>query len=195
MKRDDVKQSMKHGWNKWRTEYLDDDNTLVADSFCTYPCKKGIITPLEAESWQSQFRKHFAHRRSLFPALTFGAAALAELISRFVTQYNSEVKLFALHIYVLSAIIAVTGKRFRLCLPTTSDSNLVFWNPEKLEDLGDLLFLVACVMDAVLMDFNFKAPIVSVLAACFWLVDSCLYFRADIVRAKQANEADSNYLI
>ena len=132
----------------------------------------------------------------MFPALTIGAAALSELISRFVTQYNSELKLFAIHIYVLSAIIAVTGKRFRLfLLPTTPDSNYVFWDPEMLEDLGDLLFLVACVMDAVLLDFNFKAPIVSVLAACFWLVDSCLYFRADIVRANQANEADSNYLI
>jgi hypothetical protein len=183
-RRDRVKKNMKQGWEDWR--------------FSTAP-NKDQSTPIAAEPllWYHRLRKHAAHRRTILAALTFGVAALFGVGSVLMGYRDgaggllwcNKLDSVSDHVYLLSAIIIMTGKRIRPWLQTSSVplSN----NPEMLEDLGDLLFLLGSLTDAVMGHLNVDdVPIGCVVSSFLWLADACFYLRSDVIRARQVkNEA------
>lgn len=159
-------------------------------------------------------RKHAAHRRTLWAALTFGAAALLALLAVFFssdTASPTQLELASAHLYVASAVISLTGKRTRPWFQSSItkspeyldyDCSIVkdrihqlglfasVWrNPEILEDMGDALFLIGSVLDAILIDFDAavieESALMGIVAAGLWLLDALLYMRSDFVRARQ----------
>jgi len=135
----------------------------------------------------NKMRRHAAHRRTVFAALTFGAAALVGFVAVLIDYAGGKQSLaiqfgqISIHLYVVSAVIAVSGKRTR---PWLAHSSCVD-NHENLEDLGDLFFLFGSVVDAVLCDspFNDYATSWAIVSSLFWLTDACFYLLSDFVMA------------
>jgi hypothetical protein len=155
---------------------------------------KDQSTPIAAEPipWYHRIRKHAAHRRTILAALTFGIAALFGVSSVLMGYRDGAVGLLwcnkldsvSDHAYLLSAIITMTGKRIRPWLQTSPVP--ISNNPEMLEDLGDLLFLLGSLMDAVMGDLNVDdVPIGCLVSSFLWLADACFYLRSDVIRARQ----------
>lgn len=134
-----------------------------------------------------RIRRHAAHRRTVLAALTFGAAALAAFVAVLIdysdgTELASDVcNSISIHMYIVSAIISVTGKRTRPWLAQRSCLD----NHENLEDLGDLFFLIGSVMDGVLCDSSLddNVALLPVLSSLLWLLDACFYLLSDFVLA------------
>jgi hypothetical protein len=135
----------------------------------------------------NKMRRHAAHRRTVFAALTFGAAALVGFVAVLIDYSGGKQALailyghVSIHLYVASAVIAVSGKRTR---PWLAHSSCVD-NHENLEDLGDLFFLFGSVVDAALCDspFNDHAASWAIVSSLFWLTDACFYLLSDFVMA------------
>jgi hypothetical protein len=156
------------------------------------------------QSFCQSIRKHVAHRRSLLAAITFGIAATCELVVRFISSQSTikYCELISTHTYIVSAIISVTGRRVRPWLTPTN--TYLLCDPERLEDLGDILFLIGCIIDGIIDDLytneQNNAPIISIITSILWLIDSFFYFCADFVRTDQehgndVSNNDANYLI
>jgi hypothetical protein len=168
-----TRKAMSDTWQDWRV-LLDIDDTPAAED-------------AEATStWYHRLRKHSAHRRTIIAAFTFGIAATFGLAAvlfgdSLSDRYANILVSFSVYFYFANAIFSCSGKRNRPWLqPYTLDS---LQNPESLEDMGDLLFLVGSSVDAVvwvlrLVDEN---PGWGVLSSVLWCVDACLYFRSDII--------------
>lgn len=155
--------------------------------------------------WWHKIRKHAAHRRTLAAASTFGMAAFLAMAATLVRNlplpptwqrpaYYNDVLCDALsdHVYVVSAIISLTGKRTRAWMQSSASMKAsgVWHDPEKLEDLGDILFLIGSLMDVILRDFRLKLmfAILPVWSSLLWLLDGCLYMRSDFVKAAQLHD-------
>lgn len=87
----------------------------------------------------------------------------------------------SIFVYLLSAFFALYGR-------DDSDKNRLswmhaWWDSDRLEDLGDILFGVGSMLDTILMFTNYAESVLwwQVLAAILWLVDALLYLRADYV--------------
>jgi hypothetical protein len=99
------------------------------------------------------------------------------------------------YICLVSAVVALTGKRNR---PWMAAGPMVLgtsiWNdPERLEDLGDLLFFMGCVLDAILADARLTDVFgLAVLSSCLWFLDGCLYMHSDIVKAAHLLKTQTN---
>lgn len=95
------------------------------------------------------------------------------------------------HVYIVSAIFSMTGKRHRPWLTQSDPNNSLNNDSDRLEDLGDLLFLMGSLVDATLSVFRLKhLLLLSIFSSVLWMVDGCLYMRSDIVKAcKLSNEA------
>jgi hypothetical protein len=136
----------------------------------------------------SKIRKHAAHRRTVLAALSFGAAALVEVISILIlmkdgaTTQTTWLHFSSIQLYLLSAVISVTGKRTRPWLGQKPCGE----NHETLEDLGDLLFLSGSVVD-----YSFLFLVINehyekewaIASAALWFFDACLYFCSDVSEA------------
>ena len=140
-----------------------------------------------SETLFHKIRRHAAHRRTVIAALTFGVAALTAFIA-VVVQFsggNSDIvnwcNIISVHMYIVSAVTSVTGKRTRPWLAHRSFLS----NHESLEDLGDLFFLVGCVVDGVLRDSSFDDHTASwtVVSSTFWWLDACFYLLSDLTMA------------
>jgi hypothetical protein len=184
-----------------------DAKTSTAHGDPAAAVKQEATTTLESSpcSWTNvttlcnKIRRHAAHRRTVFAAITFGAAALSAFVSvliQFSDGAQSVVRLYhniSIHLYIVSAIISVSGKRIRPWLPHSSCVD----NHENLEDLGDLLFLFGSLVDGVLCDspFDDHATSWTLVSSLFWLTDACFYLLSDIVIAckfiRQSEEADT----
>ena len=135
----------------------------------------------------NKMRRHAAHRRTVFAALTFGAAALVGFVAVLIDYSGgkqSQAILYSqisIHLYVVSAVIAVSGKRTRPWLPHSTCVD----NHENLEDLGDLFFLFGSVVDVALCDspFDDHATSWAIVSSLFWLTDACFYLLSDFVMA------------
>ena len=152
--------------------------------------------------WCRRLRRHTAHRRSLWAALTFGVAASLGFLAVLYSENDDQMKSASAHVYVISAIIALTGKRTRPWLAVSTVVNnsssqytygsarisAFFNSPGALEDVGDLLFLFGSLVDSTLVAFKFEQPILSMFSAILWFVDACFYLQADRVMAKQAKQ-------
>jgi hypothetical protein len=155
--------------------------------------------------WWHRVRKHAAHRRTVVAALFFGiAAGLAVLaaVLRFYVDQDVNVSTEGLdmasdHVYILSAIIAITGKRTRPWLTSPSQGcNNMLDNPEPLEDMGDLLFLMGSLVDGSMWYFQYgEAPVWSFISSLLWFLDACLYLRSDLVMAERTKRKSKDALL
>jgi hypothetical protein len=133
-------------------------------------------------------RKHAAHRRTVFAAIAFGAAALSEVVATFIAFVYGDVDACnwchaaSVHLYIVSATISISGKRTRPWLEQKSCVE----NHETLEDLGDLLFFLGSVLDGALLDSpwgDYHGKTWAIVSAIFWFLDACLYFFSDVSEA------------
>uniref|UniRef100_A0A7S2A0Q5 Uncharacterized protein n=1 Tax=Ditylum brightwellii TaxID=49249 RepID=A0A7S2A0Q5_9STRA len=133
--------------------------------------------------------------RELSLATAFGAAAIfgvwsavgdasSKMDATMVTLLDS----VSIHLYLLSAIFALCGRTQRPHQQENDDHRtktpLSFLeDAEALEDLGDVFFGVASIVDVVLCDFTFddNTPWWPVVSAVFWIIDALLYLRGDFV--------------
>lgn len=179
-----VKKAMSTTWQDWR---------MLLDIH-----EEDVDEPqANANNWYHRLRKHGAHRRSIIAALTFGFAAVFGVISVLValcdennTRLTDTLDYVSVYSYIVSAIFSCSGKRNRPWLQT-SDSNPLK-DPETLEDLGDLLFLIGSLVDGALctLSFDDDNPGWGLLSSCLWCCDACLYLRSDIImhgRLQQRN--------
>ena len=146
--------------------------------------------PKRKKSKLLKIRKHAAHRRGLLAALSFGGAAFFAMVDLLIWYFGDYEKTMiagsdraiidalSVHLYLLSAIFAVTGKRTR---PRTFAFSLM--DPDNLEDLGDFFFLVGSLVDVTLCDFHFddNIPFWSIFSCVLWFLDACFYLRSDFV--------------
>jgi ABC-type multidrug transport system fused ATPase/permease subunit len=156
--------------------------------------------------WCRRLRKHAAHRRTALAAFMFGIAASLAVIAAVVRtwlDYHPLVQTFSIdakldmvsdHIYLVSAVISLTGKRNRPWLapgPMALGTN-IWSDPERLEDLGDLLFFIGCVLDAALADARLTELLyLAVLSSFLWFLDGCLYMHSDVVKATQLQKTQA----
>jgi len=131
-----------------------------------------------------------AHRHEYYAALTFGIAAffaVIDLVMGFSDIYDytilpgSDRGIFdswSVHIYLLSAIFAITSSRDR---PWTLSWSID--NPDNLEDIGDMIFLVGSFLDVLLCELHFddNVPQWTVFSCLLWFLDACFYLRSDLV--------------
>jgi hypothetical protein len=189
-----VKRRMEDTWRDWRV-LLDDEQSEDVHEPPPTLGPPGSSTNNNNNNnnfqWITRLRKHAAHRRTLWAAFTFGVAAVMAVASvcagYFVSTHPTSALALqnsfgavSVHAYLLSAIIAVSGKRTRPWLGRPS-----LRNPETLEDLGDLLFLIGSSVDVVLCDMSFDddKPGWPLFSSILWFLDACLYLRSDFIMA------------
>jgi hypothetical protein len=176
-----------------------------------------VITSSSSSWWQRLFR-HAAHRRTLYAAGSFGLAALLSVIAvllEYETASSQEKEastssssneeqgrgtdiLDALsdHVYVISAVIALTGRRVRPWFYTGGHGGntqicAIFHEPEALEDMGDILFLIGSLFDAMLDDLAMQTiPLLGAVSSLLWFVDALLYLRSDFVMSRRLGNSD-----
>ena len=201
--RSKVKDEMTETWNYWRI-------LLEKDDECSARLDE-TAGPLAAEDtagrnqpWYIRLRKHTAHRRTLLAAWTFGIAAYFSVLAVITPHFKSLPMLefwagamdaLSVLFYIISAVISVSGKRTRPWLSIRADESGLLWldHPETLEDLGDILFLVGSIVDGVLCfaKFDDDRPGWGMTSAILWLVDACLYLKADFVQARRMEGKDN----
>ena len=171
--------------------FCSDDNHIISNVCAS------LLSPVY--SLWTRIRKHAAHRRTVLAALTFGIAAFLAVMALVDVKGSGDVcNKLSVHVYILSAVVACSGKRTRPWLVMTTaytspryvPHGLAYRflsNPEMLEDLGDLLFLIGSLVDGILSDEHFddNNPGWSILSACLWFMDACLYLRSDVIMLAQ----------
>jgi hypothetical protein len=155
--------------------------------------------------WWHRLRKHAAHRRTILAALFFGiAASLAVLaaVLRFYVDQNVNVSTDGLdmasnHVYILSAIIAITGKRTRPWLTFSSHGcDNILNDSELFEDMGDLLFLIGSLVDGIMWYFEYgERPVWAFISSVMWFMDACFYLRSDLVTNGRARQTGKDALL
>lgn len=162
---------------------------------------KTPILSLMMMNW-NKIRKHAAHRRGLLAAVSFGLAAffgLVDLAYYYYGNYESTlisgsdrgiVDALSIHMYLVSAIFAVTGRRTRPRAWT-----FTLRHPDNLEDLGDLFFLIGSLVDVVLCDSHFhnNAAFWPIFASLLWFLDACFYLRSDMLTKSVYDEVTLLY--
>jgi hypothetical protein len=166
-----------------------------------------IVEPRWSRPWWRKIFKHAAHRRTVWAAVTFGVAASLAVVgallrnnllwvhhwSDVISSVDGILDACSDHMYIVSSLISLTGSRAASTQSTTS-SLLVSPTPwysdnERLENWGDILFLLGSLMDASLSDFHLKGVLIlPILSSFLWLLDGCLYMRSDFVRARQLRQ-------
>lgn len=172
VQRGKIKRKIANGWEEWRVT-------------------AGEITRTEADTaqpWCHRLYKHTAHRRSHLAAITFGLAAALAVSQVLINWYRPEAEQWShfcgsmsIHVYLVSAIICVTGKRNR---PWFQGSSQLFYSPHALEDMGDLFFLLGSLLDEILTDMTWddmNSGFWAMVSALLWLADACFYLRGDVL--------------
>jgi hypothetical protein len=150
-----------------------------------------------------QVRKNVGSRRTLGAASTFGLGAFCGLVGALLstraanTTLGSDVSdaLYAqsdmagsasVHIYLLSAVCALwkTTRVWKNAITALWNKDGIKWynNPTSLFTLGDILFGIAAINDAILTDSALDDGYYSlpILSAILWTTDALLYTRGDI---------------
>jgi len=148
-------------------------------------------------------RKNVGSRRALGAASTFGLGAFCGLVGALLgnraanTTLGSDVSdaLYArsdmagsasVHIYLLSAMCALwkTTGVWKNAIAALWNKDGIRWynNPTSLFTLGDILFGIAAINDAILTDSALDDGYYSlpILSAILWTIDALLYTRGDI---------------
>lgn len=134
---------------------------------------------------------------------TFGIAAFLDLVSGLIVDWDEDTSdmfdMVAVHLYLINSLI--------LCAPIFSKC---FHNPrriipryrsEKLEYVGDLLFLAGSMIDVMCSYINLdETASISdwffLLSAVLWLIDACFYIAADWIafHEEDLEEDDDIYI-
>lgn len=134
---------------------------------------------------------------------TFGIAAFLDLVSGLIVDWDEDTSdmfdMVAVHLYLINSLI--------LCAPIFSKC---FYNPrriipryrsEKLEYVGDLLFLAGSMIDVMCSYINLdETASISdwffLLSAVLWLIDACFYIAADWIafHEEDLDEEDDIYI-
>jgi hypothetical protein len=141
-----------------------------------------IVEPRWSTPWWRKICKYAAHRRTVWAAVTFGVAASLAVVAALLrnnmllghhwsdvaSSVDGILDACSDHIYIVSSLISLTGSRAASSRSTTTPL-LVSPTPwysdnERLENWGDILFLLGSLMDG------------------------CLYMRSDFVRARQLRQ-------
>jgi hypothetical protein len=208
------KKEMTGHWNDWRLMIdspSDSDRTENAGNAShANDCERQL--PPEQERvvpWYKRLRRHAAHRRATFGAATFGIAAAIGLVAVlieyiddgrlvFTGTSSEEAAVFldatSIHVYALSAVICLSGKRQRPLLNASSPSSSPWTSPEVLEDVGDLLFFIGSLVDVIRCDYAFDdshQPAWSMFSSFFWLIDAMLYLRSDYVMFENLKQSEN----
>jgi hypothetical protein len=201
-----VKRKLAHGWEEWR---VTSGESLANSSADGEPIATPYLDPnlskkqqQNQQPWYHRLYKHTAHRRSHLAAFTFGLAAGFAVCQVLVDWYlpgsehiSDACGRLSVHIYLISAIVCITGKRNR---PWFQGFHQLFNSPNALEDLGDVFFLVGSCLDETLMDVTWddnNADMWALVSALLWLADACFYFRGDvlIMNARKADNSQSTH--
>ena len=148
----------------------------------------------------AKLRRHFGHRRELSSATTFGIAAIFGTASAVGWASGSmsedtvyKLELVSIHVYLLSAVFALVGRRQETRLQFTGIMDF-FEDAQAMESVGDMLFGIASIVDVVLDDFTFDDdnPWWPIVSAVLWMADALFYLRGDFVvlYRKQNSESD-----
>jgi len=178
-RRQQVKKVMKHTFDQTIEKQRSEEETIL--------------------KWWQRVRKHAAHRRGIYAAATFGIAAFFGVVSVLLDYYEqeeNETNFYSVlfdgvsdHMYVVSAIIAITGRRTRPWFASDHHCCGIFREPEAFENIGDFLFLVGSLWDAILDDIQMDGvPICGVVSSVLWFVDALFYLRSDFVMAHRVNK-------
>lgn len=140
----------------------------------------------EAEELVQRLTRHVGHRREINASVTFAVAAFFGMC-HVIAAFNGipiarELDFVSVHLYLLSAVFALCGRRYSRATSWASWANA--WDDaDRLEDLGDMLFWGGSLLDTILCDTTFNDDVLwrPVAAAVLWLVDSLLYMRGDFV--------------
>ncbi len=189
VERGKIKRKMASGWEDWR---ITAGETTGNETETTQP-------------WYHKLYKHAAHRRSHLAAGTFGLAAwfavCQVLIDWFIPkaeQWSAACCRLSIHIYLISAIVSVTGKRNR---PWFQGCSQLLISPYALEDMGDLFFLLGSLLDETLLDLTWDDldyGFWAMMSAFLWLADACFYLRGDLLimgNRKVANPQNEQILV
>jgi len=195
-----LKNEMTNTWDNWRL--LRDD----AAGIQVLTCQDDTTSePKESrnKTWYTRLRRHTAHRRTLLAAWTFGIAAffavLAVIMSYltiipWVEFWSKSLDALSIFSYIISALISVSGKRTRpwLNIGQAQSGHLWLEQPETLEDLGDILFLIGSIVDGVLCftETENSWPGWALISSILWFVDACLYLKADFVMARRMEHGE-----
>lgn len=200
-----VKNEMTETWNYWRIvqqqqpQQHGDETTATTIDNSHQQGETSSRNDRRNQPWYIRLRKHAAHRRTLMAAWTFGIAAYFSVLSVVVphvkvlplADFVPVLDGVSVIFYILSALISVSGKRTRPWLSISQDESGLLWmdSPETLEDLGDILFLIGSIVDAVLCfaTFDDDRPGWAMTSSILWLIDACLYLKADFVVAHKMN--------
>ena len=137
----------------------------------------------------AKLRRHFGHRRDLSSATTFGLAAIFGTASAIGWAGGNmsedmvyKLELASIHLYLLSAVFALVGRRQETPMKFTGIMNF-FEDAQAMENVGDMLFGIASVVDVVLDDFTFDDdnPWWPLFSALLWMADALFYLRGDFV--------------
>jgi transposase len=188
---------MKNIWQEHKEIVL--DNNSLSDE----------TTSHEIIPWWHRLRKHAAHRRTILAALTFGIAAglnvIAVVLRYFVDKQDDDHEVTAdrldmasVYVYILSAVISITGKRIRPWLSPSSPgcTAIMINDSERLQDMGDLLFLIGSLVDGSMWYFMVQdQPAWSLVSSVLWFLDACFYLRSDVVMAERATSKRNDLLV
>jgi ABC-type multidrug transport system fused ATPase/permease subunit len=159
--------------------------------------------------WCGKLRKHAAHRRTVGAALMFGIAVSLAVWAALIRasavingtlpiqgfSMDARLDMVSDYIWLVSAIVSLTGKRNRPWMaPGPVVLGTSIWNdPERLQDVGDLLFFMGCVLDAVLADARLTHVFcLAALSSVLWFLDGCLYLHSDIIKAAHLRQTQTN---
>ncbi|GKY99451.1 hypothetical protein MPSEU_000899600 [Mayamaea pseudoterrestris] len=175
-KRLGTRRAVTETWNDWRL-------LLDGDDECTTDGQEGGDSGCTV--WYQRLRKHSAHRRTIVSAITFGIAAVFGLLAVLMEYRNERLASasdsISVNVYILSAVLSCSGKRTRPWLQTSSF--YIMDDPERLEDFGDLLFLVGSLVDGFIsiLQLDEHDPRWDVFSSALWCIDACFYLRSDFI--------------
>jgi ABC-type multidrug transport system fused ATPase/permease subunit len=202
------KRKLTQYWEEIATNYTaiqqestfsEEDNPESSFLCCGITCR--------VTAWCYRLRKHAAHRRTVWAAFMFGIAvslAASAAVVRALLDYHPLLKVGSIgtkldiasdYIYLVSAIVSLTGKRNRPWMaPGPVALGTSMWkDPERSEDLGDALFFIGCVLDVVLDDARLAdAYCLAALSSFLWFLDGCLYMHSDVVKAAHLQKTQTS---
>jgi hypothetical protein len=180
-----VKKRIMELWDDQRSIATSNTHSL---SFATGDTSIETPHPTCSLPWLYRVRKHTTHRRDLLAALTFGFAASLGFFAVLCGEerVGKALDMASTLVYILSALIVIYCKRTTPnAWPQMEDQNIMN-DAERLEGVGDVLFLVGSLMDAVICGFPLEQPAIwELVSALLWLSNALLYLRGDYVVAFQ----------
>jgi hypothetical protein len=138
---------------------------------------------------------------------TFGIAAFLDLVSGLIVDWDEDrsdmFDMVAVHLYLVNALILTAPIFMSLCCPrpkTLEEQPTRQYLSEKLEYVGDLLFLAGSLIDVMCSYINLDSTAAIsdwffLLSAVLWLIDAIFYVAADWIAFHEDDEDDTPLVV